>query len=106
AQRPQDGFALGAIAVGSGDQDVVAALAAGDVDSTDDLGEELAVDVGQDDADRAGPAGDQAARGSVRRVPHLLDGATDALARLRADRALLVEHARDRGRGDAREARD
>src|SRR5579864_4161989 len=86
---------LGAVVVGAGDQQVIAAAVGGRVDAAHHLGEELAVEIGEQHADGVGLVGDQAAGGAVGGVAQPLGDLEDAAAGLGTDRPLVVEHPRD-----------
>jgi hypothetical protein len=87
-------------------EDHVVAGAPGDLlRAAYDEGEERVGDIGDDQSDRPGPATGQAAREAVRDVARLGDGSLDSAARILAH-AAVVDHARDRHRGNARLRRD
>jgi hypothetical protein len=93
-QQQADRFALqGHVLVAVG-QDGTEAVAPRDVaDSPHGAGEERVGDVGADDADRVGAAGDHAARQAVRPVAQLLGGLPDPLADFFPDVAIVAERA-------------
>ncbi len=106
AHGAQQGLDLGAVVMGAGDQQVIAAAVRGRVDAAHHLGEELAVEIREQHADGVGLVGDQAAGGAVGRVAQPLGDLEDAAARLAPDRPLVVEHPRDGRDRDLRLPRD
>ncbi len=70
-----------------------------------DVDEQRVAQVGEHEAEHAGPTGGQRARDAVGAVAELGHGALDALARGRGDPARVVEDVRDGAGGDARTPR-
>jgi hypothetical protein len=70
-----------------------AAEACGDVNPADHLREELAVQIGEEDADRAGPARDEASGATVRYIAKGGGDVVDASAGFFSDRTDTVEYA-------------
>ncbi len=105
AQSPQHGRDLLAVVVRPGDQDVIPPPPCRGVDAADQLGEELAVDVRQEDAQRVGLVGREAAGRAVRDVAEALHHLPDAEPGLLADRPLVVENAGHRGHRDTSQPR-
>jgi len=106
AHRAHGGGDLGGIAVHAGQEELEVPLARDRVDAADDLGEELAVEIGQEDADGVGAMSDEAARAAVGHVAQRAHGGQHAGAGLLADVLVFVHHARHRGDGHAGLARD
>jgi hypothetical protein len=100
AQGAQHGLDLAAVAVRAGDQNVEAVMPRRQVDAADDLGEELTIEVREEDTHGARLLGDQAARHRMRRVAEPSGDFQDALAGLLPDGSLLVEHPGHRGDRD------
>ena len=92
--------------MGARDEQVIAGLPDGAVDPANQLRKELAVNVGQQHAERVGAARDEAAGGTVGGVAERFDRGLDPRARLLEDRALAVEDAGDGGDGHASAPRD
>ena len=99
--RAEDGAGLAALAVRARDQEVITRASHRGVDAADELGEELSVDVREQDTDRVRAARDEAARRAVRDVAERLDRGLDPGAGGVQHRALFVEDAGDRGHGDS-----
>src|SRR5207245_3308585 len=76
------------------------------IDAPDELREELAEKVGQEDAERMGLARDEAARGAVGSVAELFDHAADPAPRRLPDGPLSIDDAGDGRDGDPRFAGD
>lgn len=85
---------------------MIAGAAGGDVDSADDLGEEFAVEIGEENADSAGATGNEASGAGVWDIAERGGDVTDAAAGFFADWAAAVENAGDCSHGDAGFARD
>jgi hypothetical protein len=83
AHRAQCHALLFRMAVVTGDEEIQIVLARHLVDAAHQLGKEFAVQVGQDDADRAGAPAAEAARRVVRDVAQLLRGIDHPAARRR-----------------------
>jgi hypothetical protein len=106
AHCPKQRLGLPAVAVGARDDEVVSVVARGDVHAPDDLGKELAVEVGQQDAERARPLRDQTARGAMRDVGETLGDPPDPASRLVPNGALVVQDPRHGGDRNRRRAGD
>ena len=76
------------------------------VDAADHLGEELAVQIGQQDADGLSAVRDQAARNAVGPEAQALGNGTHPATRILVHAVAVVEHARDGRDRDARFARN
>ena len=87
---------LAALRVHVRQEQEIAALGRQPVHPAHDLGEELAVKIGQDHADRPGPGEAEAARAGVRHISELVDRGDDPLARRLADVVDPIEDARHR----------
>ena len=77
------------------DQQVVIRPANGGLDAAQHRGEEVAAQLGQQQADGVRPAHGQVARRLVGRVAQQLHGAAHALGHLGGDRRRVVDHAAD-----------
>ena len=101
SHRAHRRFDFGFVVVGAGDDEVVAAAPGGDVDAANDLREELAVEIGEEDANRGRLAGDEASRSAVGDVAKCVGDIADAASGFFCHRPPAVEHPRDRCDGNA-----
>ena len=101
AHRAQRGDEFVDVGMRTRDQYVHPLAPCRQIDPPDDLGEELAVQIGQQDADRVRAVRDQAARGSVRPEAQLLGHGAHAPARVLADALAVIENARHGGHRDS-----
>ena len=104
--HPDGRLLLVELLVGVGEQHLEALGAGGVGDAAQRAPEERVLDVGHDDAEGAGRAGDHAPREAVGAVAELLRGGQHALARALAHGAVAAERPGRRGRRDPRLARD
>jgi len=72
---------------------VVTAAPGSEVDSADDFGEEFSVEIGEEDSDRAGFAGNEAASAAVWDVAETRGDVADSSAGFFADEGAAVEYA-------------
>ena len=93
-------FDLAFVLVGIGDNQVITAASCCEVDATDHFGEEFAVEVGEENSDSAGFAGDQASGAAVRDVAKAGGDVADSAACFFADGAAAVEDAGNSSDGD------
>jgi hypothetical protein len=99
-------FDLAFVVVGIGDDDVIAGAAGGNVDSTDDFGEELTVEVGEENSDGTGTTGNEAPGAAVWDIAERGSDVADAATGFFADWAATVKDSGDCGNGDAGFASD
>ena len=102
SHRPERRLGLGPVAVGARHEKLVSGSARRAIDAADRLGEELAEEIRQENADRVRPPRDETPGAAVGDVAQPVGGRADAAARDVAHRPLAVENAgdgRDRNAG-------
>ena len=102
----EHGFGPTALRVHVGQEQEIAALGRQPVHPAHDLGEELAVEIGQDHADRPGSRQAEAAGAGVRHVAEIVDCGDDPLASFFTDVVDAIEYARHRCHGNLGTARN
>src|SRR6266567_3014584 len=74
-----------------GDDEVISGSSCRDINSADDFREELSVEIGEENSDGVGAAGDEASRTTVRDVAESSGNVPDTAAGFFADRSAAVE---------------